>query len=259
MANEKNMKEVTKKLTREESPFSDSISERYYRLLLVSLIRPEYYKRLIADLQILLSNHFNQDGFMKKVFPFTSYSFLNSKATSFIYRRFVLLTFIFFINSDIIKIEKNDCAHMNGYPKSWDIKNFKTKTFNDLSNKELLKLLRDEGPEERFALDTEHKDSELILKKLGTIKYGTKLYHIVFFQNYWGNARVTERLIFISENLHYLGDYYITGHPRPRIFKNSIRFGSYKLPLNKNCLVKEILLEGEIHSFDFILNSKYKR
>jgi hypothetical protein len=33
------MKETNKKLTREECQFSDSIKERYYRLVLVSLIR----------------------------------------------------------------------------------------------------------------------------------------------------------------------------------------------------------------------------
>ncbi len=146
------------------------------------------------------------------------------------------------MNSDLIKKENDECDYMNHYPKSWNIKNVKYKNFKSLNQKDLLKLLRNEAPKGYFELDKEYEGSKLFLKKLGSLKYGNKIYHLVYSQLFWGNARVTERLIFISEKFHYLGDYYITGLATPRLLNNSVLIGKYKLPLNKNCPKKEVYL-----------------
>lgn len=142
--------------------------------------------------------------------------------------------------------EKNVTQKTKQSSKSQN-KNIKVKNLNEIDDKTLKKILQEQGPLDYFP-------NNISIIKFGTINNKEATYHIIITTLIWGNARMTKRLVILSDKLNYLGNF--------RIYDNPTKIKNYKIIfpyanddgneilLNIKKIPEKVFLDGEDSVFD---------
>ncbi|HBE03935.1 MAG TPA: hypothetical protein DC049_15880 [Spirochaetia bacterium] len=169
-----------------------------------------------------------------------------------------IVMLICFACTNTVEQQIDDLYIKRGYPAEWQKKLINADSLVDVNIEKIRDILSNEAEPPEF-----YQNKDLELKKIGTVKNEFTTFHLIEVVLIWGSSgRATSRLVVLSKNWHYLGEYAIVLEEPYFLTNNTLLFPDVEqkwgniIYFTNEYPESNVYFYGETYGFGFEIKKK---